>query len=231
MKRKPAWCKAARAFAVTLLAAGLFACAALEPAEGPDKSQAARPEADTLNVASAPQNGQENAPESASEPAPKNASLRLPENLPDQTGEPALKLAPRMVGAVLLGKASYYGKTDKFQGRRTANGERFDARVFTAASNRFPLGSWIAVRRRGMTHCVVVWVNDRMHPRHKVRIVDLSYAAAQALGMIRVGVADVEARQLRGAPGIEPAICLQAFLPELAEPLAEPEAPPAFSEP
>ena len=45
----------------------------------------------------------------------------------------------------LHGSASYYG--GDFHGRRTATGESFDARGFTAASNRFPLGSWVAVRR------------------------------------------------------------------------------------
>lgn len=125
--------------------------------------------------------------------------------------EPLLKVAPEALGPILRGKASYYGKTRKFQGRRTANGERFDSRAFTAASNRFPLGSWIAVRRPGTEHCVVVWVNDRMHSRHKQRIVDLSLAAAESIQMVAAGVVAVEARALRGAPGVEPAICLQAF--------------------
>ncbi len=125
--------------------------------------------------------------------------------------EPVLKVVPEALGPILRGKASYYGKTRKFQGRRTASGERFDSRAFTAASNRFPLGSWIAVRRPGSEHCVVVWVNDRMHSRHRQRIVDLSLAAAQAIEMVAAGVVQVEARQLRGAPGVEPAICLQAF--------------------
>lgn len=125
--------------------------------------------------------------------------------------EPLLKVAPETLGPILRGKASYYGKNRKFQGRRTASGERFDSRAFTAASNRFPLGSWIAVRRLGTEQCVVVWVNDRMHSRHRLRIVDLSLAAAEAIDMVAAGVVQVEARQLRGAPGVEPAICLQAF--------------------
>lgn len=127
--------------------------------------------------------------------------------------DPVLKVVPEVLGPVLKGKASYYGKTGKFQGRRTASGERFDRQAFTAASNRFPLGSWVAVRRPGSEHCVVVWVNDRMHSRHKQRIIDLSLAAAESINMVRAGVVRVEARQLRGAPGLEPAICLQAFAP------------------
>lgn len=136
--------------------------------------------------------------------------------------EPLLKVLPEVEGPILRGRASYYGKSQKFHGRRTANGERFDGRAFTAASNRFPLGSWIAVRRPGSEHCVVVWVNDRMHGRHRERIVDLSLAAAQAIDMVRAGVVPVEARQLRGAPGVEPAICLQAFEVDAADAVLPP---------
>ncbi|MGB4674782.1 MAG: septal ring lytic transglycosylase RlpA family protein [Azovibrio sp.] len=125
--------------------------------------------------------------------------------------EPVLKVEPEVLGPILRGKASYYGKTPRFQGRRTASGERFDRRAFTAASNRFPLGSWIAVRRPGTDHCVVAWVNDRMHDRQQLRIVDLSLAAAESIQLASAGVVQVEARALRGAPGVEPAICLQAF--------------------
>lgn len=133
--------------------------------------------------------------------------------------DPELKVEPETLGPILRGSASYYGKTKKFQGRRTASGERFDAKVFTAASNRFPLGSWVAVRRPGTDHCVVVWVNDRMHSRHQVRILDLSLAAAQAIKMVSAGVVPVQARQLRGAPGVEPAVCLQAFDPLIQDDL------------
>ncbi|MDR3056433.1 MAG: septal ring lytic transglycosylase RlpA family protein [Zoogloeaceae bacterium] len=131
-----------------------------------------------------------------------------------------VKNAPKTLGAIIRGKASFYGKPDsgKFHGRRTANGERFDRRAFTAASNRFPLGSWVAVRRTDKAACVLVWVNDRMHARHKVRIIDLSYAAAEALGSVRIGVAKVEARQLRGSKNEKPAGCEQAFELETAKP-------------
>jgi rare lipoprotein A (peptidoglycan hydrolase) len=124
--------------------------------------------------------------------------------------------APEVTGAIIQGKASYY--SSKFHGRRTASGERFDRHAFTAASNRFPLGSWVAVRRTDTAKCVLVWVNDRMHTRHKVRIIDLSYAAAAALGSLRIGVAKVEARQLRGSKDEKPASCEQAFDNETPEP-------------
>jgi len=137
--------------------------------------------------------------------------------------DPALKVEPLVKGSVLKGKASYYGVSGRFRGRRTANGEIFDPEEFTGASNRFPLGSWLAVRRVGSEHCVVVWVNDRMHSRHKIRVVDVSLGAARRLQMLKAGLVDVEVRQLQGAPGVEPAICLQAFeTPVVETPAGEP---------
>jgi rare lipoprotein A len=146
--------------------------------------------------------------------APFKTPFEPPEEalIPVEQPSASVEIAPESLGPVIRGKASFYG--GKFQGRRTANGERFDRRAFTAASNRFPLGSWVAVRRTDTAACVLVWINDRMHPRHKVRIVDLSHAAAQALGSLRIGVANVEARQLRGARKEKPAICEQAFAPD-----------------
>lgn len=139
--------------------------------------------------------------------------------------DPLLKVAPEALGPILKGKASYYGKTKKFHGRRTASGDRFDPKEFTAASNRFPLGTWVAVKRADTEHCVVVRVNDRMHSRHKSRVADLSLGAAQAIEMIAAGIVSVEVRQMAGPPGLESAVCLQAFesLPDIPvpEPIAD----------
>ncbi|MFZ1446372.1 MAG: septal ring lytic transglycosylase RlpA family protein [Candidatus Dechloromonas phosphoritropha] len=95
----------------------------------------------------------------------------------------------------LRGSASYYGQD--FHGRRTATGETFDARGFTAATNRFPLGSWVAVRRLDNTRCAIVQVNDRMHARHRVRIIDVSRGVAEYLDMIRAGVVLVRVAPLK----------------------------------
>jgi len=86
----------------------------------------------------------------------------------------------------LHGSASFYGRG--FHGRPTATGETFDARGFTAASNRFPLGSWVAVRRLDNNRCAIVKINDRMHARHRKRIIDVSRGVAEYLDMIRAGV-------------------------------------------
>lgn len=97
----------------------------------------------------------------------------------------------------LRGQASFYG--NGFQGRRTATGERFDVRQFTAASNRFPLGTLLAVRRLDKDLCAIVKVNDRMHGKHRKRIIDVSRSAAEYLGMLRAGVVFVSVAPVRGA--------------------------------
>lgn len=90
----------------------------------------------------------------------------------------------------LRGKASFYGA--KFQGRKTATGEIFNNKLFTAASNLLPLGSLVIVKRPDTNLCVVVKVNDRMHPKHRARVIDLSHSAAKYLDMVRDGVVKVQ---------------------------------------
>lgn len=94
------------------------------------------------------------------------------------------------------GKASFYAPG--FHGRSTATGERFDTRAFTGASNHFPLGSWVAVRRLDTDRCVAVHINDRMHARQTRRVIDLSRAAAEELRMISAGVVLVRIVPIRG---------------------------------
>ncbi len=90
----------------------------------------------------------------------------------------------------LRGKASFYGA--KFQGRKTATGEIFNHKLFTAASNLLPLGSLVIVKRPDTNLCVVVKVNDRMHPKHRARVIDVSHSAAKYLDMVRDGVVKVQ---------------------------------------
>lgn len=111
----------------------------------------------------------------------------------------------------LHGAASFYGSG--FHGRRAASGERFDAAAMTAASNRFPLGAWVAVRRLDSDRCVVVRVNDRMHARHRTRIIDLSRGAAEKMKMISAGVVLVQAARLPKPPGDDHReACADAFV-------------------
>ena len=89
---------------------------------------------------------------------------------------------------IVSGRASFYSTS--FHGRKTASGERYAHDVISAASNRFPMGSLVAVRRVLSARCVVVRINDRMG--HRSRVIDLSREAAVRLGMIDVGVTEVE---------------------------------------
>jgi rare lipoprotein A len=87
------------------------------------------------------------------------------------------------------GIASWYG--NPFHGRKTANGERFDMNALTAAHPNLPFGSWVRVRSLLNGRSVDVRINDR-GPHIKQRIIDLSRAAAQALGLAGQGTPRVE---------------------------------------
>ena len=87
-----------------------------------------------------------------------------------------------------VGLASYYA--DRFQGRRTASGERYDRRAYTAAHRKLRFGTQVQVTRLDNGRSVTVRINDR-GPFVKGRVIDLSYAAAEALGMLRSGVVKV----------------------------------------
>ena len=95
----------------------------------------------------------------------------------------------------LHGAASFYAYG--FHGRRTATGEVFKVKDFTAASNHFPLGTMVAVRRLDNSLCAIVKVNDRMHAKHRKRIIDVSRGVAEYLDMIRAGVVLVRVAALR----------------------------------
>ena len=85
-------------------------------------------------------------------------------------------------GVTFEGIASWYGPG--FEGNPTASGQIFDPSLYTAASKELPLGSWLHVSHEGRG--VVVLVNDR-GPYVEGRILDLSHAAAQAIGITGLG--------------------------------------------
>lgn len=89
------------------------------------------------------------------------------------------------------GEASWYG--GKFQGRLTANGERFDTNMLTAAHKTLPFNTIVEVKNLGNNKIVYVRINDR-GPFVEGRIIDLSRAAANKLNMVGTGVAQVEIR-------------------------------------
>lgn len=86
------------------------------------------------------------------------------------------------------GKASWYGK--RFHGRRTASGERFNMYALTAAHPSLPFGTRLRVRHLESGREVEVRINDR-GPHVGGRILDLSQAAARALGMLGSGASEV----------------------------------------
>jgi len=94
---------------------------------------------------------------------------------------------------ILYGTASYY--SNKFNGRKTANGEIFRQEKMTAACNVLPLGTWIRVTNLRNKRTVIVKVNDRLHVKMK-RVVDLTRSAAQKLGFINSGVTRVKVEVL-----------------------------------
>jgi rare lipoprotein A len=94
---------------------------------------------------------------------------------------------------ILYGTASFY--SNKFQGRKTANGEIFDQNKYTAACNVLPLGTWIRVTNLRNKRSVIVKVNDRLHTKMK-RIVDLSRVAATKLGFTGAGLTRVKVEVL-----------------------------------
>jgi rare lipoprotein A len=86
------------------------------------------------------------------------------------------------------GRASWYGPG--FHGKRTASGERFDMDALTAAHRTLPFGTRVRVRNPQNGREVVVRINDR-GPQKRDRIIDLSKAAAAAIGLVQVGDASV----------------------------------------
>jgi rare lipoprotein A len=96
--------------------------------------------------------------------------------------------APDTIGTVIGGGvASWYGPG--FAGRRTASGEAFNPREYTAAHRTLPFGSRVRVTMNGRS--VVVRINDR-GPFTGGRVIDLSQAAAEELGLRRAGSGRVE---------------------------------------
>lgn len=98
-----------------------------------------------------------------------------------------------------LGVASWYGKF--FQGRTTASGEPFDENQFTCAHRTLPLGSVLRVTNLRNNKSVIVTVNDR-GPVPESRVIDLSRAAADALGFSERGLAPVKVELIGTNPQV-----------------------------
>ena len=102
----------------------------------------------------------------------------------DETTATASVLVDEARARFETGVASWYGPG--FHGRKTASGEAFDMHALTAAHPKLPFGSWVRVRNMIDGRSVDVRINDR-GPHVRRRIIDLSRAAARALGLVESG--------------------------------------------
>nr|WP_294908105.1 septal ring lytic transglycosylase RlpA family protein [uncultured Lacibacter sp.] len=98
---------------------------------------------------------------------------------------------------IQYGMASFY--SNKFNGRKTANGEIFSNQKMTAAHNTLPLGTYVRVTNLRNGRKVVVKINDRLHHKNK-RIIDLSRTAASKLGFLKSGLTRVKIEVLGKKP-------------------------------
>jgi len=129
------------------------------------------------------------------DPVSSTAVIELVPVLPTaDAADPALPPALAFASApqdisLGTGTASYYAA--RFHGRRTASGETFDNRALTAAHRTLPFGSLVRVTNSASGASVVVRINDR-GPFTRSRMIDVSRAAAEQLGLIAPGHAMVE---------------------------------------
>jgi rare lipoprotein A len=104
------------------------------------------------------------------------------------------------VGTIVVGIASWYGPG--YDGKRASSGEVFDQDALTAAHERWAFGTRLKVTLLSTGKSVVVRVNDRF-PAHKGRAIDLSRAAAKAIGLIGPGTGRVRI-EVVAAPAAAP---------------------------
>ena len=126
---------------------------------------------------------------SAQQPAPPKAE---PPPAPQPATPPAATNAPaenKASGDAMQGTAAYY--SNRFNGRRTVSGARFNNSLLTAAHMTLPMGSRVKVTNLKNNHSVVVTINDR-GPTNPGRIIDVSRAAAKRLGFVHAGLTEVK---------------------------------------
>lgn len=119
-----------------------------------------------------------------------------------------------LANAQQFGRVSYY--SNKLKGRRMSNGERYNPLDFVAAHRTFDFGTILKVTNLSNDEMVVVRVTDR-GPFVRSRVIDISYAAAQKIGLIATGYANVkveEAEELRFLLFPETLLRLEAPTPD-----------------
>ncbi|RYF81084.1 MAG: septal ring lytic transglycosylase RlpA family protein [Comamonadaceae bacterium] len=212
----PAWdLRPALALATTALLAACVHTPALDDAQEPPPAEAAAPPLQPLaRLPGTPADE----PRSRVPQARYDLAIgRTEEELESDDGSPEDD-APGEV--FQRGGASYYGI--QFHQRRTASGERFDMGALTAAHKSLPFNTRVCVRSLVNGREVLVRVNDR-GPFVPSRVIDLSQAAAEAIGMIDVGIKQVALTVMRPEGGRCAGTAVAAA--EAAAPLSQPVVP------
>jgi rare lipoprotein A (peptidoglycan hydrolase) len=96
-----------------------------------------------------------------------------------------------------VGNASWYGP--EFDGKKTANGERFNCESLTAAHPNLPFGSWVRIVNTHNGKFELVRINDR-GPYQEGREIDVSYRVARKIGLIHSGVSQVRLELMQLPP-------------------------------
>ncbi|MDD5160046.1 MAG: septal ring lytic transglycosylase RlpA family protein [Sulfuricurvum sp.] len=112
------------------------------------------------------------------------------------------------VGDTFSGRASWYG--NDFHGKSTSNGEGYDMYSMTAAHKTLPMNTVVRVTNTDNGSQAIVRINDR-GPFVETRIIDLSYAAAQQIGVAQKGTANVTLEVLGFEPSSSRGIDMQAI--------------------
>lgn len=163
----------------------LGACADRPAIESPHGARAARGQTEVRRSRSQQEPGEDSV--EADVPRLEPAAGRNDTGRGDQLAERYARARPL---AVQHGSASYY--SDAFAGRRTASGGVYEPHGMTAAHRSLPFGTVLRVVRSDGGRSVYVRVTDRGPYGPRGRIVDLSRAAAEELGMLKAGVVKVK---------------------------------------
>jgi rare lipoprotein A len=118
-------------------------------------------------------------------PVPPSSEMFAPPSV-----APAGRVAVPSAPPTQTGLATWYGEA--LRGHRTASGERFDPGALTGAHRTLPLGTWVVVRLRATGREVALRINDRGPWGDPRRVIDVSRAAADALGLTGLGVSTVD---------------------------------------
>jgi len=139
---------------------------------------------------------------------------------------PTFKANPSEYGPIQIperkhevGVASWYGET--FHGRTTANGEVYDMNGLTAAHRSLPMGTWVQLTNLRNQRSVTVRINDR-GPSIINRHIDVSKAAARALGFVGAGLTTVRMELVSSPPKGKPLMAIPAVA-QAAQPVPIPQ--------